>query len=193
MKILLVLLFILTIASSALAGPVFPTRGFLLDPKWTGKVDTNSAFDHAAYFAELQRGFGSDSDRWAWSVTMGAAWEFARWGGNKSLLAFTGMELIANNHNDIDFKPRGAMWEEGLFYTVQQDTSFDWQIGTIYRCRHDLDNIDPDGYSDIDQQRTLIYCSLSGKAIWKSEKLLGMNCPTTVCKSTRTPNPNATL
>lgn len=110
---------------------------------------------------------------------MGAIWEFARWSGDKSLLGFTGMELLANTHNDIDFKPRGAMWEEGLLYAVIENSNFDWQIGTIYRCRHDLDNIDPNGYSDIDQQRTLIYCSLSGKAIWTSERLLGVDIATT--------------
>jgi hypothetical protein len=177
-KILLVSLFLI-VSRSAIAGPIFPTRGFLLDPKWTGKTDTTSIFDHAGYWAEVQRGFGSDSDRWAWSVSMGAIWEFARWGGDKSLFGFTGMELIANNHNDIDFKPRGAMWEEGLVYAVHENSQFDWQVGTIYRCRHDIDNIDPNGYSDINQQRTLIYCSLSGKAIFRSDKLFGLDCPTT--------------
>ncbi len=177
-KILLVSLF-LHFSLAAFAGPIFPTRGFLLDPKWTGKTDTTSIFDHASYWAEVQHGFNSDSDRWAWSVSMGGIWEFARWSGERSLFAFTGMELTANNHNDIDFKPRGAMWEEGLVYAVHESSEFDWQIGTIYRCRHDIDNIDPQGYSDINQQRTLIYCSLSGKAIWNSNKLMGMNMPTT--------------
>ncbi len=179
MKHFLSSLICLAFASVAAAGPIFPTRGFLLDPRWTGKTDTSSIFDHASYWAEVQRGFGSDSDRWAWSVSMGAIWEFARWGGDKSLFAFTGMELTANDHNDIDFKPRGAMWEEGLVYAVHENSQFDWQVGTIYRCRHDLDNIDPQGYSDIDQQRTLIYCSLSGKAIVNSDKLFGLPCPTT--------------
>ena len=178
--------------SIAVAGPIFPARGFLLDPKWdtsalgtivpkAGRAiaDTTSVFDHGGYWAQVQRGFGSDSDRWGWSVTMGAIFEFARWGENKSLFGFTGMELTANTHNDISFKPRGAMWEEGLMYAVHENAAFDWQIGSIYRCRHDLDNIDPAGYSDINQQRTLIYCSLSGKAILTSNKLFGMNMPTT--------------
>ncbi len=176
----------LVLASSAMlltvpafAGPIFPTRGFLLNPKWYAKTDTTSVFDHAGYWAQVQRGFGSDSDRWGWSVSMGAIWEFARWDGDKSLLGYTGMELLANTHNDIDFKPRGAMWEEGLVYAVHESSKFDWQIGTIYRCRHDLDNIDPNGYSDINQQRTLIYCSLSGKAIWTSDDLFGLPMPTT--------------
>ncbi len=183
MKYFISSLLLLAFCHAASAGPIFPTRGFLLEPKWTGKTDTNSIFDHAGYWAEVQRGFGSDSDRWAWAISMGAIWEFARWGGDKSLFAFTGMELLANNHNDIDFKPRGAIWEEGLVYAVHENSddrssTFDWQLGTIYRCRHDLDNIDPDGYSDINQQRTLIYCSLSGKAIWSSDKPLGLNSPT---------------
>jgi hypothetical protein len=171
--------------SSAVAGPIFPTRGFLIDPKWDTTAadrimgDTTSVFDHSGYWAQVQRGIGSDSDRWGWSVSMGAIFEIARWNGNKSLFGFTGMELIANTHNDISFKPRGAMWEEGLMYAVHENSAFDWQIGSIYRCRHDIDNIDPAGYSDIDQQRTLIYCSLSGKAIWTSNQLFGMNIPTT--------------
>jgi hypothetical protein len=178
--------------STAVAGPAFPTRGFLIAPKWDtaalgtivpkpGRTaaDTTSVFDHAGYWAQVQRGFGSDSDRWGWSVTMGGIFEFARWSGNKSLFGFTGMELTANTHNDISFKPRGATWEEGLMYAVHENSNFDWQIGSIYRCRHDLDNIDPAGYSDINQQRTIIYCSLSGKAIWSSPQLFGMNMPTT--------------
>ncbi len=134
-KTLLVPLFLI-VSHAAIAGPIFPTRGFLLDPQWTGKTDTTSIFDHASYWAEVQRGFGSDSDRWAWSVSMGAIWEFARWGGDKSLFAFTGMELLANDHNDIDFKPRGAMWEEGLVYAVHENSDFDWQLGTL-PCGYD--------------------------------------------------------
>ena len=179
MKLFIAISLTLLFTRCAIAGPIFPTRGFLLHPQWHGKTDTTSTFDHAGYWAQVQRGFGSDSDRWGWDITMGAIWEFARWGGDKSLLAYTGMELLANTHNDIDFKPRGALWEEGLVYAVHENSSFDWQLGTIYRCRHDIDNIDPNGYSDINQQRTLIYCSLSGKALWTSPHLLGMNIPTT--------------
>jgi hypothetical protein len=175
---LLITSLLLILASTASAGPIFPTRGFLLHPKWYARTDTTSVFDHAGYFAEVQRGFGSDSDRWGWSVTMGAAFEFARWGGDKSLFGFAGSELIANTHNDIFFKPKAVMWEEGVVYAVHESETFDWQLGTIYRCRHDLDNIDPRGYSGIGEQRTLIYCSLSGKAIWTSEKLLGLHIPT---------------
>ncbi|SRR5579883_708237 len=178
-KILLAFIFSLFPLSLAVAGPIFPTRGFLLHPKWSAPTDTTAVFDHGGYWAQVQRGFDSDSDRWGWSVMMGAMWEFARWSGNKSLIGFTGMELLANTHNDISFKPKGADWEEGLIYAVHESDRFDWQLGTIYRCRHDLDNIDPRGYSDIGQQRTLIYCSLSGKTIWRSEKLFGLHIPTT--------------
>ena len=165
--------------AGAIAGPIFPTRGFLMQPRWYGKTDTNSIFDHAGYWAELQRGFNSDSDRWGWSVMMGAIFEFARWQGDKSLFGFTGMELLANTHNDISFKPQGAIWEEGLVYAVHESDRFDWQLGTIYRCKHSIDNSDPDQYSEQGQQRTLIYCSLSGKAIWTAEKLFGLRLPTT--------------
>lgn len=164
---------------AATAGPVFPTRGFLLQPKWYPKTDTTSIFDHGGYWASVQRGLGSDSDRWGWDISMGAAFEFARWSGNKSLFGFSGMELTANTHNDISFKPRGAIWEEGLVYAVKESDKFGWQLGTIYRCRHDLDNIDPRGYEDVGQQRTLIYCSLSGKTIWTVERIFGLHIPTT--------------
>jgi len=150
---------------AAHAGPVFPTRGFLVHPKWYGATDTTAVFDRAGYWGQLQRGFGSDSDRWGWSISMGAIWEFARYGGNKSLFAITGMELIADTHNDITFNPHGAMWEEGLVYAVHDPDLFDWQLGAMYRCRHDIDNGDPGQYSDVFGGRTLIYCSLSGKVI----------------------------
>src|SRR5207249_2000646 len=133
--------------------------------------------DRAGYWAQLHRGFGSDSDRWGWSVSMGAIWEFARFGGNRSLFAITGMELIADTHNNITFNPHGAVWEEGIVY-AEHDRSLDWQLGAMYRCRHDIDNGDPNQYSDVFGGRTLIYCSLAGKAIWKSDKLFGLNIPT---------------
>jgi hypothetical protein len=171
-------LILVTIASSAIAGPVFPTRGFLISPRWTGKVDTTPVFDHASYFAELQRGIGSDSDRWGWSISMGAIWEFARWGGNKSLIAFSGMELTADTHNDISFNPRGAFWEEGLLYCVQGENGIDWSVGSIYRCRHDIDNADPAQYSGFNQGRTLIYCSLKGIVnAWTKESKYFQNYP----------------
>src|ERR1044071_7564096 len=135
MRFLVPLALLVLYVPFAAAGPVFPTRGFLISPRWTGKVDTTSVFDHASYWAEVQRGLGSDSDRWGWSISMGAIWEFARWGGNKSLLAFTGMELTADTHNDISFNPRGAYWEEGLMYAVQEPRGFDWSVGSVYRCR----------------------------------------------------------
>ncbi len=176
-KFLFILLFTCW-SSVSFAGPIFPTRGFLLHPKWFGKADTTSIFDHDGYWAQVQRGFGSDSDRWGWSITTGAAFEFARYGGDKSLFGFAGMELIADTHNDITFNPHGAMWEEGLVYAVHESDRFDWQLGTIYRCRHDIDNGDPGQYSDVFGGRTLIYCSLSAKAIWNSPTLLGMHVPT---------------
>src|SRR5205809_1076709 len=88
---LAVLLILAVLPSLALAGPIFPTRGFLVHPQWYGKTDTTAIFDHAGYWAQVQRGFGSDSDRWGWSVSMGAIWDFALWGGDKSLFALAGM------------------------------------------------------------------------------------------------------
>jgi hypothetical protein len=172
------LLVFIVLPAIVFAGPIFPTRGFLVHPTLYGQTDTTAVFDHAGYWAQVQRGFGSDSDRWGWSISIGALWEFARYGGNKSLFALTGMELIADTHNDITFNPHGAMWEEGIVYAVHESERFDWQVGAMYRCRHDIDNGDPGQYSDVFGGRTLIYCSLAGKAIWKSEKLLGLNVPT---------------
>ena len=178
MKYLLALIFSL-FPIVTFAGPVWPTRGFLMQPKWTGKVDTNSVFDHGGYWANVARGFNSDSDRWAWDISMGAIFEFARWGDDKALVAFTGMELTADLNDAIAFRPRGAFWHEGIFFAEQSSNTFEWQAGTIYTCRHDIDNGDPGQYSDVFGERTLIYCSLSGKAIWNTDKLLGLNSPTT--------------
>ena len=178
-KLLTLILLFVIVSTTAFAGPIFPTRGFLMQPRWYGKTDTNSVFDHAGYWAQVQRGFNSDSDRWGWSIMMGAIFEFARWNGDKSLFGFTGMELLADTHNDISFKPQSAIWEEGIVYAVHESDRFDWQLGTIYRCKHSIDNSDPEQYSERGEQRTLIYCSLSGKAIWTSDKLFGIPLPTT--------------
>jgi hypothetical protein len=177
-KIAIILSFSLY-ALTATAGPIVPTRGFLMQPRWDRKTDTTTVFDRAGYWAQVQRGFGSDSDRWGWSATMGAIFEIARWQGNKSLVGFTGTELTADTHSDIDFRPRGIVWTEGIFYAVHETSSFDWQLGAFYNCRHDVDNGDPGQYSDVGGQRTLIYCSLGGKTIFQSEKLFGLPFPTT--------------
>ena len=110
---------------------------------------------------------------------MGAIIEFARWNGTHSLFGFTGMELTADLNDAIDFRPRGAFWHEGLVYAVHQSPSFDWQLGLVYTCRHDIDNGDPGQYSNVGGERTLIYGSLSGKAIWKTPSLFGLQIPTT--------------
>ena len=165
-------------AAVAAAGPVFPTRGFLIEPAWSSHSDTVALLGEAGYWAQVQRGFASDSERWAWDITMGAIFEIARWNSDRaSLLAFSGMELTADLNDAIDFRPRGAFWHEGLLYSVHQPKSFDWQLGLIYTCRHDVDNGDPGQYSNVGGERTLIYGSLSGKAIWALEKPFGLNVP----------------
>jgi len=176
MKYLFVLLLIIPL--EVRAGPVWPTRSFLVQPTWDGHADTTSLFGHGGYWAQVQRGFGSDSARWAWDITMGAIFEFARWNGDKSLFGFSGMELTADLNDAIDFRPRGAFWHEGLVYAAKESSDFEWQVGTIYTCRHDIDNGDPGQYSDVFGERTLIYGSLSGKAIWTSDRLLGLAVPT---------------
>ncbi len=179
MKLYIFLTLAIFVTIPAMAGPIIPTRGFLIAPAWSSQTDTTSILGHGSYWAQVQRGLKSDSERWAWEITMGAIFEIARWNGNRSLFAFTGMELTADLNDAIDFRPRGAFWHEGLVYAAHENPAFDWQLGLIYTCRHDIDNGDPGQYSNVGGERTLIYGSLSGKAIWKSDKLFGLYIPTT--------------
>jgi hypothetical protein len=165
-KTLLVIALLAAISQPLLAGPIFPSRGFLMHPRWDGP-DSTIIFGHSGFYSGITRGLGSDSDRWGWTIQIGAILEFARWDGNKSLFAFSSNEIIADTHSDIDFNPRGAIWEEGLQYSVHESSRLDWDAGMIYRCRHDIDNADPEQYNGIGAQRTLIYCSAMGRLLWR--------------------------
>ncbi len=164
--------------SHSVAGPIFPTRGILLAPKWYEKTDTNSTLDHAGFWATIARGIGSDEDRFGWSVTTGAVIEFARWSGTSSLFAFGGMELVSDTRNDISFNPRGAFWEEGVMF-ARTTPKFDWELGLVYRCRHDVDNGDTRETIGALEQRTLIYGSLSSKIISGPTDILNLHTHTT--------------
>ena len=174
----LVAAMILLVCRPAIAGPIFPTRGLLIAPKWRGVCDTSTTLDAVGFWSTINRGFNSDQDRFGWAVITGAMVEIARWNGTSSLFALGGVELDADTRNDISFNPRGAFWEEGVMF-AHQGTKYDWQLGAIYRCRHDVDNGDPRETIGAFEQRTLIYGSLSARIIGHPTDLFGTRSQTT--------------
>jgi hypothetical protein len=176
MKTLAIILVISLLAvHSATAGPVFPTRGILIHPRWgNSKADTTEFLGAMGGWGSVYHGFNSTGDEFGWSIDLGALFEIARWGEHGSLLALTDMELDARTNNDIYFNPRTGFWEEGLFFASRVE-NFDWQFGYLHRCRHDIDNGDTNEYQTRPPQRTLIYGSLSTKVIFKPFQLFHSN------------------
>jgi hypothetical protein len=64
-------------------------------------------------------------------------------------------------------------------YAVRESSLFDWDVGTVYRCRHDIDNADPEQYNGGFTQRTLIYCSAMGRGLWRLDSS-ALQLPATV-------------
>jgi len=150
--------------SSSVAGPIFITRGLLIHPVYGEyPADSGGFLAHIGMWGGVQKGLGSEGDRFGWLLDVGAAIELWRW-ERSSLLAISGMQLSADPHNEISFNPTGVTWEEHLVYASHGE-SFDWQLGFAQRCRHDVDNLDIKESTGQPQQRTLIYSSITGRLI----------------------------
>jgi hypothetical protein len=163
---ILVLGFLATLlaTSSAQAGPIFITRGLLIHPIYTPTAaDTGGFLARTSMWGGVQKGFGSEGDRFGWLLDVGAAIEIWQW-ENSSLLAVSGMQLNADTHNEISFNPTGVTWEEHLIYATRGH-GLNWQLGFAQRCRHDVDNLDIKEATGQSQQRTLIYSSITGKFV----------------------------
>lgn len=94
-----------------------------------------------------------------WYIKLGSFIEFFRTGDRKSFAFISNVEFIANPDNDIRFKPRALIWEEGFVYTGKTDSYF-WQIGYFHRCKHDLDMY------FYRKQRSMIFGSIQSKFIF---------------------------
>jgi hypothetical protein len=79
---------------------------------------------------------------------------------DKYSLAFqAGIEHIANPYNNITFRPRTMIWNEGFLFSIRTAKAV-WQINYIHRCRHDLENLHEK------TERSAIFGSLQSKVLF---------------------------
>jgi hypothetical protein len=93
------------------------------------------------YFADVQRSSGSAGDDRAWGIRLAGTAELWRVGRGMSVLLSAADEVAANSLKDGGFNPRGISWELG-FAVVRRFAAFDWQVGFVHICRHEVDNTD---------------------------------------------------
>lgn len=93
------------------------------------------------YFADVQRSSGSAGDDRAWGIRLAGTAELWRVARGMSVLISAADEVAANSLKDGGFNPRGISWELGLAF-VRRFSAFDWQIGFVHICRHEVDNTD---------------------------------------------------
>jgi len=165
MRPLITSLFIL-ISSASLAGPIVPSRSFILAPKMREKTDTTKGVKFLrqnGLWGNLARGFKSTDDRFAWSVSFGGIIGFTEW-ENSSIYLQGDAEVLADTYNDISFNPRSIFWTEGIMYGMRLGQKSDLHVGYIHRCKHDIDNLGNNTLA-ANEERTLIYGSLQGKFV----------------------------
>jgi hypothetical protein len=133
----------------------------MIRPTWESlqSGDSSSGLNEFGGWGSVFHGFNSASDAFGWGIDIGVAIELYRWSERASLTGISDMELTANTKNDIHFHPRGGIWEEGLLYTHRSE-GYDWQIGYLHRCRHEVDNGENGEYTQSPLERLLIYGSL---------------------------------
>ncbi len=156
-----ILALLLIPTSESFAQPVSPSRGLMIRPIWKSEQDTpigSPALGEFGGWGSVFHGFNSANDAYGWAIDIGLAIELKRWSEKSSLMILSSMELSANTHNSIYFHPKGGIWEEGLLFTHQTD-NYDWQLGYLHRCRHDIDNGELTDFTGIPPERTLIYSS----------------------------------
>jgi hypothetical protein len=94
------------------------------------------------YFADIQRSTGSAGDDRAWGIRLAATGEVWRTSRATSFLISAADEVAANAApKDGGFNPRGISWELGAA-VVHRFAAFDWQVGFVHVCRHEIDNSD---------------------------------------------------
>jgi hypothetical protein len=166
-KILHVLLLLLLLCDISTAGPFTPSRFVIIAPKLRPKDDTTGTryLTQHGLWANLQKGFKSAGDRFGWSIAFGGILEFFSWPG-ASLGMQGGIEILADTRNDISFNPQGVNWEEGFIYS-QQVGIVELSGGYLHRCVHNVDNLQTTNPEAKDIQRTLIYGSLTTRAVMR--------------------------
>ena len=129
---------VLASLASTLSAQVLPSRNMPAIPLAdTGAVTGTMARSH--FSGEMMRGVGSAGEDRAWDATIGGFADLYRWRGGGALRAQFAEEMLANTHNNINFKPRAIQFEENLS-GVFHAQAFDWEAGLTYRCKHDIDN-----------------------------------------------------
>ena len=93
------------------------------------------------YFADIQRSQGSAGDDRAWGIRLAGTAEVWRVGHGTAFLITAADEVAANGQKDGGFNPRGISWELGAAF-VHRFGAFDWQLGFVHVCRHEIDNLD---------------------------------------------------
>lgn len=160
------------IALPLTAGPIVPSRSFILAPKMREVTDTTKGVKFLrqnGLWGNLARGFKSTDDRFAWGVSFGGIIGFAEW-ENSSIYLQGDAEVLADTYNDISFNPRSIFWTEGIMYGMRLDQKSDLHVGYIHRCKHDIDNLGSNTVA-ANEERTLIYGSLQGKFVTRDFKL----------------------
>jgi hypothetical protein len=169
----------LLLASASLAGPIVPSRSFILAPKMREVTDTTKGVKFLrqnGLWGNLARGFKSTDDRFAWSVSFGGIIGFAEW-DNSSLYLQGDAEVLADTYNDISFNPRSIFWTEGIVYGLRLDSTNELHLGYIHRCKHDIDNLGSNKVA-ANEERTLIYGSLMGKYVARDFYIFDYNTST---------------
>jgi hypothetical protein len=171
---LLFLITALSLTQTVYAGPIFPSRFVTIAPKLRPQSDPSGAkyLTQHGLWANLQKGFKSAGDRFGWSIAFGGILEFFSWSG-ASLGMQGSIEILADTRNDISFNPQGVNWEEGFIYN-QQIGNVELSGGYLHRCVHNVDNLQTTNPEARNMQRTLIYGSLTSRALLRDFYMKGI-------------------
>jgi hypothetical protein len=133
----------LVILSTTLVAQRLVEREIIINPMFTEL--TSAQRDSMLWMSSISGwgGFGyyaKDDRQHAWFQKLGVLIELFRNGEHSSFTFESNIEFIANDRNNIGFKPAAIFWEEGFMYTLRLSQSF-LQIGYYHRCKHDVDNL----------------------------------------------------
>lgn len=99
-------------------------------------------FPSPAFVGDLARGFGSTDGARAWNATLRGLVQIRTRGGRLALVGELANEMTANPYNAGGLNPRGTAWEEDV-RLVGRLPYVDVQLGTFFRCRHEVDGATP--------------------------------------------------
>jgi hypothetical protein len=81
--------------------------------------------------------------------------------------------MLADTRNDIGFNPQGVNWEEGFIYNMDLG-DIELKAGYLHRCMHNVDNLQTTNPDARNMQRTLIYGSLTSRALLRDVRVKGI-------------------